>query len=304
MRSPQASPTVTPLCKVNRHPRDASVQFDEPTHIYVVSREYGVAEQAPVSVTGFAAEYFSKFDGPAIVDRYYFRWKADASSKYYSIIVDALQRGQGDEGAREAILALWAARGSEASQAGTLMHARCEELCNGMLLGEPTPEVRSLQRWLDTFEPHMQWKPFRTEWVLWYEVEDRGPLLLAGTLDLLMYSAKEHKYMLVDFKRVDPKPKYTGGPPRLLGPHTGRFHPGFATGPLTGIEDSDFGKYTVQLNVYAFILRERYGIDVESRMLLLQLHPALEEAHCVQVPQVTQEVDALFAEQSKRRVGI
>ena len=302
MRSQQVSPTGTLLCHVNRHPRDASVLFDEPSHTYVVVRD-DVTEQAPVSVTGFAAEYFSKFDGAAIVEQYYEKWKLNPSSKYYALICEELLKGKGDDGAKKEILALWATRGNEASHAGTLMHARCEELCNGMLLGEPTHEVRSLQRWLDSFQPHMQWKPFRTEWVLWYEVEDRGPLLLAGTLDLLLYSAKALKYMLVDFKRVDPKPSRRGGPPRLLGPHTGRFHPGFATGPLAGIEDSDWGKYTVQQNCYAKILRERYGIDVESRMLLLQLHPDLAEAHCVQVPQCARAVDALFVEQAERRLG-
>jgi hypothetical protein len=61
------------------------------------------------------------------------------------------------------------------------------------------------------------------------------------------------------------------------------YHPGYAKSPLQEAENSDYGKYTMQLNILAKMLRERYGIDVADNMFLLQIHPDMSDAHCVQV---------------------
>ena len=104
----------------------------------------------------------------------------------------------------------------------------------------------------------------------------------------------------MDFKRTNPAPKYTGGPPNLLGPHQGaKFHPGYADAPLGELENNDFGKYTMQLNILAIMLQEKYGIVVKNTFLL-QMHPGLDEEHGVQVPGHMNATDSLFTIEAER----
>jgi hypothetical protein len=130
-------------------------------------------------------------------------------------------------------------------------------------------------------------------------------VLVAGTLDLLLRSETTGEFALVDFKRKDPKPKFAGGPPSLLGPFEGsRFHPGFAEPPLSEAENSDYGKYSVQLNVLSHMLRGRYGVDVGPRMFLLQLHEDLAEAHCARAPDLRGAVEELFAVEAEKLAAL
>jgi hypothetical protein len=282
------------------HARDESVAFDEASHTYTITRG-GVAEVAPCSVSGFAKRYFSEFDPDAVAAKYYQKWAADPNSKYHALIHSVLGDGGSEAEARAAIKAGWKEKGRQASEKGTRMHEHCELEMNGVPPVLECAEMRLFRKWRAEFQPHMRWEPVRTEWRLWYEDERcGGRVLVAGTLDLLMRSETTDEYSLWDYKRVDPAPKYRGGPPRLLGPHgSAKFHPGFAAEPLE-VEDSDFGKYTMQLNIYAKMLRDRYGIDVGKHMYLVQLHEAMDTFHAVRVDQHASSTDALFAAEAAR----
>ena len=56
----------------------------------------------------------------------------------------------------------------------------------------------------------------------------------------------------------------------------------------------------MQLNILAKMLRERYGIDVADNMFLLQIHPDMCNAHCVQVSNPRAATDSLFAVEQER----
>lgn len=292
---------MLPLAQTNAHARDAAVAFEPVEHVYTVTRD-GAAERVPVSATGFAKAYFEEFDAEAVVDANFEKWKRNVNSKYYAVIHAELNRGGSDADAKRAIREGWAANATRASEAGTAMHDKFERVCNGLAVQDDA-ETRLLRAWLADFQPHMQWRPHRTEWPLWYESPRIwGGVLLAGTLDLLLRSETTGEFALVDFKRTNPAPKYAGGPPCLLGPCADtRFHPGWAAAPLGEIENSSYGKYAVQLNVLAKMLREKYDVEVGANMYLLQAHEDLAEAHCVRVPSVRLAVDELFAIEAERR---
>ncbi len=289
------------LERLHPHGRDACVAFDEASHTYTVTRD-GAAEVAPCSVSSFAKRWFSEFDADAVVATYYARWAADENSKYYKVIHSVLGDGGTEAEAQVAIKAGWEKKGRLASERGTAMHAQFEMELNGLPIPLECPEMRLFRQWRADFQPHMRWQPARTEWRLWYEDERCGDrVLVAGTLDLLMHSPTTDEYCLVDYKRVDPAPRYRGGPARLLQPHgSARFHPGFARGPLGEVEDSDFGKYEIQLNCYAKILRDRYGIDVDAHMYLVQIHEDMSSFHAVRVAQRAVATEALFSAAAAR----
>lgn len=321
---------MLPLEKKHAHQRDCFITFDPVKHVYTVTHN-GVAERVPVSVTSFSKHCFSQFDGPAVVEQYYARWKHSPDCKYYSTIRATLSSGGTDEDAKRAILQDWADVGETASASGTHMHELCELVCNGVIEpAQETKETRLLRAWLADFQPEMRWKPFRTEWKLWFD-EQRlgGAVLVAGMLDLLLVSeatgyvrstrtrfcqncpscfafctkmclCASRQYALVDFKRCSPAPKFQGGPLSLLGPAT-RYHPGWAMSPLSETENSKFGQYSMQLNILSKILRDRYDINVEERMFLLQIHEDMDEAHCVQVEACVEQTHTLFAIETERR---
>tara|TARA_B110001450_G_scaffold6782_2_gene6999 strand:+ start:1165 stop:2118 length:954 start_codon:yes stop_codon:yes gene_type:complete len=292
-----------PLKRIHAHARDNFISFCSSTHTYTVARGGG-NEKVPVSVTSFAKAYFEQFDGNAVVDKNYPNWKRYADSKYYAQIHSVLHAGGSDADAKQAILDQWSRNSKVSSREGTLMHEHAEYVCNGIELHDPSPEMVMLTRWLKEFQPHMQWEPVRTEWILWWELvqnDSTSPVMLAGTLDLLMWSKTMDVYGLFDFKRTNPKPKFKNADPNLLGPHTrALYHPGYAMPPLQEAENSDYGKYTMQLNILAKMLRERYDIDVASNMFLLQIHPDMSSAHCVQVSDLRQATDSLFAIEEER----
>lgn len=284
----------------NRHPRDAAVEFDPEKHVYTVTKS-GISETVPVSVTSFSNSYFKQFNADAVINANFSRWSVNVNSKYHALIQSVIQSGGAVEDAKLAIAASWQDNAVEASAAGTAMHDRAEKMCNGLEV-EDDAEMRMLRKWLDSFQPAMSWKPYRTEWKLWFDepcLDDK--VLVAGTLDLLLKSETTGQFALVDFKRSNPAPKYRGGPRALLGPCCNpRFHPGYAQSPLLEIEDSKWGAYTLQLNILSKILEERYAISVGADMYLLQIHEALEEAHCVQVPAHRAATSSLFTIEAEK----
>lgn len=285
----------------NPHPRDSNIVFHKRQHTYEIRRG-GTSELAAVSVTSLCKPYFTQFDARLVVDQHYETWKSRPNNKYYPMIHTALQNGSNDADIKASIRDMWAVIGNEASSAGTYMHDRAEQVCNGIDSAEGDFEMDILKTWLRDFQPEMRWKPYRTEWMLWWD-EPRlsGAILVAGTLDLLLRSETTGEYALVDFKRTNPHPKYEGGTPNLLGPCPNtKYHPGYASSPLSEIEDSKYGAYCMQLNVLSKMLRERYNIDVGQHMYLLQVHIDMEYSHCIRVPVYSDATNSVFAIETER----
>lgn len=286
------------LASKNAHVRDAYISFDSVYHTYTVK----LNEEKQIvtsSVTSFCSEYFSQFNADRIVDTYFEKWSTDINSKYF----DMIQSCKDDEEAKAVIKASWLHASQDARALGTRMHEQAEAMMNGVGSAH-TNEMRMLQEWRICFEPQKHWQPHRTEWPIWWEGED-DRVLVAGTVDLLMKSTSTEEYALVDFKRTNPRRKNNCAEPNLIGPcKNTRFHPGHARPPLSQVEDNDFGKYTVQLNVYAKMLRDKYDIDVDGNMFLLQLHEDMTKAHCVKVQNLKATIDTLFEVEAQRRPAL
>lgn len=288
----------------NSHSRDSKIEFFKESHQYKITRD-NRTEFAPVSVTSFCKRYFTQFNPRRTVDLYFYKWKCNPNSKYYATIQTAFELGYSEEQAKKLIMDMWVRIGNKASDKGTDMHERAENVCNGVCAPDEDKEMALLVQWQQEFQPQMQWQTFRTEWMLWWdEPLVNEAVLVAGTLDLLLKSTTTGEFALVDFKRTNPNPKYEGGPLNLLGPcENSTYHPGYATSPLVELEDSKYGTYCMQLNILAKILRERYEIDVGHNMYLLQLHVDMDRAHCIRVPSHTQATNTLFRIEAERAVA-
>lgn len=254
----------------NSRERDARLAFDPTQHTYTYIGAEGVAPL--VSVTNLVSTFFPEFDVQA--------W--------------ALSRAQRFSSTPEAVIAEWERNGLIARSLGIFMHEQIENILLGREQREDfdlevpgmgitnqniAEELRYFRHFLDDVRP----VPYRTEW----RIFDEG-YNLAGTLDLL---AQNHNgdYVMYDWKRS-----------KRMGREVGyNFFPNDRNPYISGINglehlpSTPFVIGSLQQNLYRYILKHGYGIDVRE-MYLVMLSTSFSRYHCVPVPVMDHEVEIML----------
>jgi len=234
----------------------------EEQHVYTVD---GVQV---ISVTQLLEKFFDPFDADAVINRYYDKWQADKKSPYYGMT-------------KEEIEASW----TSANQEGTWMHAQIEayfqhDKPNMEDLREKDPVV------------YRQFCNFRRTVELddIYGIELRLGIegLLAGTIDLVTLNRKNNSLSLYDWKRSKPP---------QISPSGWHFNK-YGKKPLNGIKDNKYYRYSVQLNLYKYLVERSTGLEVEA-MYLVQLHPDLKDYHLVEIAKLDVDMELLLEEAAK-----
>ena len=227
--------TSRDLAKVHKHPRDALIEFFEGPHLYFVNGQGGYT-----SVTTFIKALFEKFDSELIVSKMMNGKRWQPGHKYWGMT--------GEE-----IKAKWAQDGKVASLAGTKMHEDIEFFYNG--LAHTRPENNSLEYsyFMNFVKDHAGLTPYRTEWMVWDD-----ELMLAGSIDFIAQVNGE--YIIYDWKRSKKIEKTSGWDKWCLDED------------ISHLPDTNFWHYSLQLNIYKYILEKNYGIQI-SHMYLVCLHP-------------------------------
>lgn len=274
------------LAVINQHPRDLRIQFNEEEHSYAIDG----SKVGWSSCTQFLHNFFGHFDPDAIIKKMManpVKWK---QSKYYGQTPEQIKAG-------------WAANGEEASTAGTRMHLDIEYFYNsshfeelwlkkGKELAIPSASfdksVAAMAKddnWTPNESP--EWNmfkayqekigskmiPFRTEWLVFNE-----RIKVAGSIDML-YMKKDGTYAIYDWKRAKEIKMEN------------RFQSGL--GPVMHLPDTNYWHYSLQLNVYRMILKEKYAMDV-NELALVVLHPNHPTFQVVKVNIMEDEVNAMF----------
>jgi hypothetical protein len=243
----------------NKHPRDACIVFDEPTHIYTVNGTY----EGYISCTGFLHAFFGHFDAAATVKKMRAspKWP---QSKYY---------GMTDE----AIIKLWSDSGAAASEAGTAMHLAIEQFLNDAH-AEIVPAVTQTKEWdyfMDFWREHGDdLEPFRTEWEVWAE-----EIKLAGSIDMIFRRKSTGEYLVYDWKRsreIKTDNKFQQG-----------------LGPLSHLPDCNYWHYALQLNVYRWMLQTHYGLKI-TELAILVFHPENKGYKRYKLPLMEDEVEMMI----------
>lgn len=271
------------LTQINRHPRDQHIAFDEPTHKYYVNGSC----KGNISCTGFVHEFFGHFDAKKIITK--MRKGANwANSKYY---------GKTDE----EIMKEWSDNGKEASSAGTAMHFAIEQFMHGAL-DEIDPTVMNTPEWRYFMK---FWKecgddlePYRSEWEVFTDRLDlpasqhrevftdaldspasERKIKLCGSIDMVYRRKSDSKFVIYDWKRS--KEIKSDNP----------FGSGLA--PLDHLPDTNYWHYTLQLNVYKWILEQYYGLEVADLYLVI-LHPDQPSYRRMRLNILTDEVEDMI----------
>jgi len=254
--SPTPPPPPQYLAIKNAHPRDAAIVFDEGPHIYTVHGESGYT-----SVTTWIHSHFSKFDADKIIDSM-FRGKKmqDPEYKYYGMT-------------REQIKELWGS--NDAAKKGTAMHYDIECYYNGLEVKNDSEEY---QFFLQFAEDYKHLKPYRTEWIIFYE-----ELKLAGSIDMVFKDENDDLW-IYDWKRTKELS------PDAFGNKTS------ITSCISHMPDCNFWHYSLQLNIYRGMLEHKYGVKIKG-MCLVRLHPenVYKTYERIVVPFLHEDVENLFA---------
>jgi hypothetical protein len=244
------------LAKKNAHPRDAFIQFDEPTHVYTVH-----GDRTFMSVTTWNHHHFPKFDADKIIKQIISskKHKTDPEYKYYQMTA-------------EQIMDMWNANRDGASSAGTNMHYDIECYYNQMVVSNDSIEYRYFQNFLRE-NPHLH--AYRTEWTIYHE-----ELKIAGSVDMI-YENPDGTLLIYDWKRCKEIVKENA------------YGSTATTECIQHLPDTNFWHYALQLNTYKTIIEEKYGKKVVG-LCLVCLHPNNADYQLIEVPFMEKELVDLF----------
>lgn len=249
------SNTKLPISHPVTHPRDKNITFIESTHTYIIA---GVDSKI-TSVTSLIHSYFPSFNASRVVKQ--MMRKSDFSGSEYAGMTSS------------EIIARWSESGKKASEEGTLLHKSIEEFYLSGL--SPSPMTVEFSYFLRFHEERCMdgWSIYRTEWSIYME-----DLSIAGQLDAL-YKTRDG-FVLCDWKRSKSLKM------------SNSFEKGF--GVLSHMDNCNYSHYSVQLNLYKYILKNYYGLEVFS-MFLIVLHPDQSNFQLVSVPDLSWEISLMIS---------
>jgi hypothetical protein len=275
------------LAVVNKHLRDDRIQFEEETHTYTIDGE----RAGWTSCTGFLHNFFGHFDADATIAKMMAspKW---FTSKYYGLTADAIKKQ-------------WADKGAASSAAGTRMHLDIEHFYNALPAAWGHSEAKGIRvndvetgllcmREADSWEPAAgaewdyfceyqrrhgyQFEPFRTEWLVFDEEHK-----VAGSIDMV-YKKADGTLAIYDWKRIEELKTEN------------RFQSGL--GPVEHLPDTNYWHYSLQLNVYRYILQKHYGYVV-SELALVVLHPNNTSWRVAKLNFMDEEVAGMMAARAR-----
>lgn len=265
------------LAVLHKHPRDDRIQFEEETHTYTIDGE----RKGWTSCTGFLHNFFGHFDADAVIAKMMAspNWP---TSKYYGMTAEAIKKQ-------------WSDKGAASSAAGTRMHLDIEHFYNAMPAGGGwtmkdgfaglaidgwTPAAGPEWNYFCDYQTRYgsQFTPFRTEWLVFDEEHK-----VAGSIDMV-YKKPDGTLAIYDWKRIEELKTEN------------KFQSGL--GPVAHLPDTNYWHYSLQLNVYRYILEKHYGYKV-SELALVVLHPNNANWRVAKISILNEEVADMMAARAR-----
>jgi ATP-dependent exoDNAse (exonuclease V) beta subunit len=181
------------------------------------------------------------------------------------------------------IMGTWEKKRDESASSGTFMHQQIEAFYNE----EPYDTTLIPQEWRYFLRFHQSFSllPYRTEWYVFDE-----DAKIAGSIDMTYKLAPDNDtdLVIVDWKRtVDLKldNKYQKG-----------------LYPVHHLDDCNFIHYSLQLNIYKYILEKNYGKRIKA-LYLVVLHPSNDSFQQKEVPDMQKEVLQMLDEKKNPKTN-
>ena len=250
------------LAKRNKHPKDDEIAFMVEGHRYYLCGNSPEATELRsknlISVTALIHSFSGHFNeveqSQKMVASYGFPNKNARHAQYVEVV-----KGQPKAKWAALIRLKWQQDRDEAAELGTAMHKALELHANEAGPSAPplSPELQQAYSYLE-FKSQQGYDVYRTEMLVFSE-----SLKLCGSIDLLLRHRDDaqtdrKRVVVADWKRSK----------QLKG--ISEF--GSMTGPLSGFSDCNMVHYTLQLNVYSWLLLHEYSFEVVN-MEVICCHP-------------------------------
>lgn len=234
--------TISRLSMINGHTRDKRITFKESNHTYTIDSNN---QTKYISVTTLIKQFFKPFSPNSAV-KGMFR-NGNAQLKYPGMTPDEIKKE-------------WIRIGATAREQGLVLHNYIEKCLNCTeeeIVNSPIGLDEESKQFKTFVDDHPTWKPYRTEWRIFDDTH-----LIAGSIDCVFEegAGEEKGYILVDWKRSKNINMGEGWNKVRIGQHP------------TLLPDTNYTHYTLQLNLYKYILENYYGIKIRQ-MFVLALHP-------------------------------
>lgn len=241
------------LSKLNPHDRDKNIKFFEKGHIYLVNGKKGFT-----SVTTWIHTLFEKFDADKIIYNMQ-NSKNWINNKYYGLN-------------KEEIKEIWNKNREESATSGTNLHLDIEKFYNKILVQNNSIEYKFFLNFVNDYK-HLI--PYRTEMLVYDE-----DLKLSGSVDMIFKNENDN-FEIYDWKRSKEIKK------------TNEYNKWILNDKIEYIPDSNFWHYSLQLNLYRYILKNKYNFLVEG-MYLVILYPDNVNYKRLKVPLLEKEIEILI----------
>lgn len=244
----------------NPHPNDEHVTFDEAQHVYFYDKK-----PLSISVTKLVEEFFNKFDPDSAATKM-INGRNWPRPEY--------TQKDGTPFTAEQCKAKWESQGLYARNKGIDMHRNLELYLND-LEPELIPELELFYKFEEDNLIQDCIIPFRTEWSI-----AAPDLSLGGCVDFVG-KYPDNTYCIMDWKRSK----------KLESSLTNSYQK--AKGPLSSLDDCDGNKYFIQMNVYRYILKNYYGLEI-SKMILASFSEGMSNYFMIEVPVMEDLVEKMI----------
>lgn len=254
----------------NIHEKDKNLTFIEDEHLYFY-------ETFPlIAVSTLIEAFFPKFESEYWAER------------------KAIERKLEDP---QQILDEWGFTGAEARELGTYLHQQIEKhyqnkpIDTSYIFTYKSEYVNdrknlNIDREFFHFKGFRQINksiiPYRTSWSVYDEKS-----MVAGSIDLI--SKQKYNFALFDWKRSRKLGWEINGSFVVNNDNYNKY--GFHG--LEHIPDTTFNRYSLQQNIYKYIIEKNYGLKIDN-MYLVILHPNYSKAHLVEVPNMQKEAEYML----------
>jgi len=244
----------------NVHPRDKCIVFYEEKHWYSVN---GSQPGDYISATTRISSMFPKFNENMVIKGILKSKKmSDPDYKYYGHTEESIKK-------------MWEDNRVEASTLGTRLHRSIELFYNDVEQEEPEVLMtKEYGHFKSFYESHKHKKAFRTEWSVFDE-----DIKTAGQIDMC-YMNEDGTVDLYDWKRSKEIKKQ------------GYRLSDTAYEPIDGYPNTNFWKYSFQLNLYKYMIEKNYGFKVKD-MYIVVFHPNNDSFRKYKISDLSEDMSKL-----------
>jgi len=233
-------------------------ELDQYIKFFPVEHKYTFRDQnINRSVTELVHQQFPRFNADTVAEQ--------MSRKHYNN-----KKNQYYQKTKEDILQLWEDNKNDACSKGTDLHQCIEYVYNGITVENDTKEFSFFKNFQRDYS-HLV--PYRTEWEVCYEEKS-----LAGSIDMI-FKNPDGTFSIYDWKRCKRLEK------------SNNFEFGFDE--LDHLPNCNFWHYTLQLNIYKYILEYKYNFTIKSLHLVV-MHPNNSNYQIYECPNLQAEVKSIM----------